>query len=529
MTQIVEQGDKSGTRAGWGAVVFLAALFAVLAFGWSGILSLPVAWGRDEYSHGWLIPPIALYLFLRRADLFSPSLAKGPGWPALALGTLSLCIILLGNLALVPDIVTYGVIGFLLALAMSAFGLRGWLWYLVPLIYLGFMLPLPNFLYLRLSITLQLLSSQIGVGVIRLFGVPVFLEGNVIDLGVYQLQVAEACSGLRYLFPLASFGFLFGVLYRGPWWHKAILFLSTVPITVLMNAVRIGAIGVLVDRYGIEQAEGFLHAFEGWVIFAACIGIIFLEVMLLQFFNRPRLPVAEVLDIEMVPLLAQIRAVLYSGANRAMVVLAALALLFAAAWNFFPERRFERVEREVFADFPLTVGGQQGFTQDLTLDVETTLGADDYFLAQFASPAEPAGVGLFMAFYHQMTDGSGVHSPEVCLPTGGWEVSDWKTRRIAASGASIEVNRAIIQQGLSRQLVYYWFEQHGRRTTSSYALKYYTLIDAIRQGRTDAAIVRLVTPILQGEGEAAADERLRVFMDDLLPLLPPFVPSPSES
>jgi EpsI family protein len=134
-----------------------------------------------------------------------------------------------------------------------------------------------------------------------------------------------------------------------------------------------------------------------------------------------------------------------------------------------------------------------------------------------------------MAFYHQMTDGSGVHSPEVCLPTGGWEVSDWKTRRIAASGASIEVNRAIIQQGLSRQLVYYWFEQHGRRTTSSYALKYYTLIDAIRQGRTDAAIVRLVTPILQGEGEAAADERLRVFMDDLLPLLPPFVPSPSES
>ena len=101
---------------------------------------------------------------------------------------------------------------------------------------------------------------------------PVFLDGNVIDLGVYKLQVAEACSGLRYLFPIMSFTYVFAVLYRGPVWHKA------------GAAARRGAargpdeLGphrgdrLLVDRYGIGQAEGFLHVFEGWVVFLACIG-----------------------------------------------------------------------------------------------------------------------------------------------------------------------------------------------------------------------------------------------------------------
>jgi exosortase len=69
--------------------------------------------------------------------------------------------------------------------------------------------------------------------------VPVFLEGNIIDLGVYKLHVAEACSGLRYLFPILSFSYIFAVLYKGPMWHKAVLLISAAPITVLMNSVRI--------------------------------------------------------------------------------------------------------------------------------------------------------------------------------------------------------------------------------------------------------------------------------------------------
>ena len=110
------------------------------------------------------------------------------------------------------------------------------------------MLPLPKMVYWNVTMALQFVSSGIGVWLLRVRQVPVYLEGNVIDLGVYKLQVAEACSGLRYMFPIMSFTYVFAVLYRGPVWHKMVLFLSAVPIAVLMNSFRIGVIGILVDR-----------------------------------------------------------------------------------------------------------------------------------------------------------------------------------------------------------------------------------------------------------------------------------------
>jgi exosortase len=106
----------------------------------------------------------------------------------------------------------------------------------VPLLLLGLMIPLPTFLYQGLSAQMQLISSQIGVAIIRLFNISVFLEGNVIDLGNYKLQVAEACNGLRYLFPLMALGFIAAYLFKGALWKRAVIFLSTIPITILMNS-----------------------------------------------------------------------------------------------------------------------------------------------------------------------------------------------------------------------------------------------------------------------------------------------------
>ena len=99
--------------------------------------------------------------------------------------------------------------------------------------------------YYKRSAYLQLISSQLGVDILRLFNVPVFLKGNIIDLGVLQLHVAEACSGISYLFPILSFSYIFAVIYRGPTWHRAILLVAAAPITVLMNSVRIAAAGVI--------------------------------------------------------------------------------------------------------------------------------------------------------------------------------------------------------------------------------------------------------------------------------------------
>ena len=88
-----------------------------------------------------------------------------------------------------------------------------------------------------------------------MFGIPVYLDGNIIDMGNYKLQVVEACSGLRYLYPLLSLSFLAAYLFHAPLWQRAVVFLSSIPIAIGMNGFRIGLVGVLVDRWGTQMAE----------------------------------------------------------------------------------------------------------------------------------------------------------------------------------------------------------------------------------------------------------------------------------
>ena len=105
--------------------------------------------------------------------------------------------------------------------------------------------------------------------------------GNVIDLGTYQLAVAEACNGLRYLFPLLSFGFLAALLLIDARWKRGVVLLSTVPLALVMNSLRIAMIGIMVEYHGIDAAEGVQHLMEGFVIFAICVVVLLAEVWLL--------------------------------------------------------------------------------------------------------------------------------------------------------------------------------------------------------------------------------------------------------
>ncbi len=505
------------------------SLVGMIAFYWTGLVSLLDAWARPEYSHGYLIPVIAGYLFVSRAyevDANGPGQVSGRG-PGIALIAAGLTVGLLGNLVQIPDISTYGFIMNVAGLVLLTMGWRRGLLFWAPVFYLIFMLPLPNFIYWPLSIKLQMISSQIGVGIISFFGVPVFLDGNVIDLGIYKLQVAEACNGLRYLFPLMSFGFLFSVLYKGPIWHKVLLVVSTIPITVLMNCFRIGVIGLLVNSYGIEQAEGFLHFFEGWIIFVACIAVLYLEAVLLQRLLKNRQSVHTMLEIDF-PALTEKALGMRTLAGSKPLVFASLAIVAAGiAWHLTPARAAVAPQRTPLALFPMEFAGWTGKQEQLDATIERVLAADDYMIADFSNSAATAPVNMFVAYYRSQTEGSGIHSPEVCIPAGGWEVSKWTSADTGlqlSSGNSLTVNRAIIQKGLQRQLVYYWFEQRGRRLTSDYAAKAYTVLDSMSRGRTDGALVRVVTSIGEKEQISAADERLKGFLGVAMKKLPDYVP-----
>jgi len=526
--------DPASPRTGMAALNpagmawFLLLVLSALPVYWIGFVSLAEAWATPEYSHGPLIPLISLYLFLRELRQTPPA---PPGTPAdrrpgILLLVLALILGIFGNLVKIPDIVTYGFILWTGGVMLIGFGWAQGKRHFLPVVHLVFMLPLPNFVYWKLSIFLQGISSELGVWFVALAGVPVYLEGNVIDLGVYKLQVAEACSGLRYLFPILSFSYLFAILYRGPMWHKAVLLLSAAPLTVLMNSVRIGIIGIIVNSYGIEHAEGFLHFFEGWVIFLSCVGILFLMAIALQRMTRDPKPLAETIDLDFQGFGPQGARILGISASRGLAAGALISTAVAAAFLLVPPP--ERVEpaRDPFILFPRNLGDWSGVVSPLEPEVEQVLGADDYINATYLAPGQ-GPVNLFVAYYDKQTEGSGIHSPEVCLPVGGWEVFSIDPHPVTIPDTvygSFEVNRAVIQKELSKQLVYYWFEQRGQRMTNDYKAKASVVIDSLTRGRTDGALVRFVTPIREGETEAQAEERMQRFMGLALKRLPRFVP-----
>ena len=513
----------------YGALWLILAVVASIPIFWTGFVSLGDAWLTPEYSHGPIIPLLSGYLFLRdMRKVPYPSEPVTDRWQGATITIIALGIAILGNLVRIPDIVTYAFILWVGGMILLSFGFRRGIVFWTGVLHLVYMLPLPQFLYWHLTIYLQLVSSELGVWFVRLMNIPVFLEGNVIDLGSYKLLVAEACSGLRYLFPILSFSYVFCVLYKGPLWHKIVLLLAAAPITVFMNAFRIGMIGVLVNSYGIEHAEGFLHYFEGWVIFGACIGLLFLLAVLMQRLQRHPKPLRDTLDIDFGGLGEQAARITTIPLTLALIVSAGLTTAVAGVYLTTPEREIVRAEREPFGFFPISLGDWDSATTPLEPSVEQVLAADDYIQASFQAPGERAPVGFFSAYYHKQTEGSGIHSPEVCLPVGGWEMFDIRQITVdleAKTGwAPFETNRAIIQKGLSQQLVYYWFEQRGKRLTNDFNVKIVTVLDSLKTGRSDGALVRFTTPILEGETLETAEARIQRLMVETLPQLPRFLP-----
>ncbi|MDQ2089667.1 VPLPA-CTERM-specific exosortase XrtD [Marimonas arenosa] len=507
--------------------------FALLLAGsvpifWIGIVSLAQAWSTAEYSHGPLIPLISLYLFLRELRRMPlPEVNPPDRWPGVLVILFALVVAVFGNLTRIPDIVTYAMIIWIGGVVLTVFGWRRGKRHQLGVVHLVFMLPLPQILYWKMTIFLQWVSSAIGVWFISLAGISVYLEGNVIDLGVYKLQVAEACSGLRYLFPILSFSYLFAILYRGPLWHKVFLLLMAAPLSVLMNSFRIGVIGLLVDRYGIEQAEGFLHFFEGWVVFLACIAVLFATAVMLQRLTANPKPLAEAIDLDTSGFGAILARLWGIRASKALAAGALITLAVSAAWSIRGVNDAPPLDRQPFALFPYSIGTWSGTTHTLEPEVEEVLGATDYLNATYSSVEASAAVNMFVAFYDTQAEGEGIHSPEVCLPVGGWEIFSLEPYRIDMTGAGygvFEVNRAVIQKGLSQQLVYYWFEQRGKRMTNDVLAKFSVVKDGLTMGRTDGALVRYVTKIGGDESEVEADARLKDFIAQSLKRLPRFVP-----
>jgi exosortase D (VPLPA-CTERM-specific) len=479
-----------------------------------GITNLYDRWSyEEEYGYAFLIVALVPFLFWRRWNALAAS-SVGPRWPGLSLVVVAqLCTFFAGlgesyfieQISLIVSFLGVGLLVF------SSKAIRT----LLPLALLLILtVPLPYTLQAILTIKLQLLSTDIGVALIRLTDIPVYVEGNIIDLGVYKLQVAEACSGLRYLLPLLCMSFLIAYLYKAPFWKKAVVFISAPPLTILINSFRIATTALLVNSFGIRMAEGFLHEFEGWLVFLMGVLLLMIEILALERFRWSNVKI----DSIMARSSASKRAMNLGNVATPLILAILVCVVTFGVTNSIAlaYKSTPLPSRETFSDFPRHIGNWNGRPSSLDVDTINLLKATDTYNGDFTeSPRQPA-VNLFVAYYDSLSKSAAIHSPRVCLPGSGWEFASFEERKFSdlMPGALGTYYYVVIQKGEQKMLMYYWYQQRERRTANEFSMKYYVLVDGLFKSRKDGALIRLLTPVVTAAGERGEEEanaRLRDF------------------
>lgn len=251
---------------GWVAALIVACYFPV-------IVHLVGQWANDEdMGHGFFVPVIAGWIAWQKLEQNRGAhpAADWRGLIPLAWGAFQLYIATLGaELFLARTALVITIIGAVWLLC----GMQYLRILRFPLFLLFFMVPIPAVIYTSLTFPLQLFASRVAELTLTLLGIPVMLQGNVLELATMKLDVVEACSGIRSLLSLTFLSLVYGYFFEKKVWIRTLLFLSSIPIAIAANAGRVTVTGVLAT-INPELAEGLVHEAEGWVIFMIALFIL---------------------------------------------------------------------------------------------------------------------------------------------------------------------------------------------------------------------------------------------------------------
>ncbi|MBN2339464.1 MAG: exosortase [Acidobacteria bacterium] len=255
-------------------ILALLVCFAVLYRG--VIAKLVHDWYVDDnYSHGFLIVPIALYFVWERRAKVREAAARPSLWGlVLVLG--SMAMLLAGILGSELFLTRVSIVGTLAGVVLFLLGWNHLKILIFPIAFLLLMFPIPAIIFNQVAFPLQLLASRFGETALTLSQIPVLREGNVIHLANTSLEVAEACSGIRSLISLLTLGIVFGYFTDSRLWVRWALAIGTIPIAIAANGIRVAGTGIAAHHYGEAAAQGFFHSFSGWIIFVAAFIMMFL-------------------------------------------------------------------------------------------------------------------------------------------------------------------------------------------------------------------------------------------------------------
>jgi exosortase len=263
-------------RQGWPLVVAIILLYAptlsYLFYDW---------WHNPDYSHGFFIPPIAAFFLWRKRDILR-SLPTQPTSAGLLVALGSQVIFLVGYLGAEPFMQRVSMLLLAAGAILFLWGWRALREVRLVLLLLLLAIPLPVIIFNSVALPLQLIASSMAERLLNIFGIPVFREGNLLQIKGQMLNVTEACSGIRSLATLLTGGVIVGYFLPARRWLRPVFVLSSIPIALGVNALRVAGTGILAQAWGEQWATGFLHLFSGWVVFVFASCLLLSERMLLQ-------------------------------------------------------------------------------------------------------------------------------------------------------------------------------------------------------------------------------------------------------
>ncbi|THB75656.1 MAG: exosortase [Desulfobulbaceae bacterium] len=271
----------------WQPVLFIPLVIttaALLALYFPFLQTMAAEWGTNkDYSHGYFIPALVLYMIYSLKDKLVETPVK-PSSSGIILVILGLCVLLAAKIGTEYFLQRTSLIIVLLGFVLFLFGRKWTRLLLIPILYLIFMIPLPAIIWNKVAFPLQLFGSSLTEHVVRLLGIPIFREGNVLHLAETTLEVVAACSGLRSLVTMFAMSTLLVWFSSGSPAKKWLLFFSAAPAAIFANIIRLTTTALLASKMGAEVANGFLHDFSGLVTFV--IGFCILLIMNKFLANR---------------------------------------------------------------------------------------------------------------------------------------------------------------------------------------------------------------------------------------------------
>jgi exosortase len=258
----------------WGPIAVLCILLVAL-YERIGVKLVGDWYELPDFGHGFLIPFFAAFLVWDKREQLR-RLPIAPTWAGMWLVVFGLFQLLVGVFGADLFLQRTSFIELAAGLVWTLLGraMLGQVKFVLFVLVLA--IPLPAVLFNQITFPLQLMSSYLASGLLRLAQVPVLQDGNIIQLPAIQLEVAEACSGIRSLMSLFTVAVIYGYFLERATWRRIVLALASIPIAVAANVVRIFGTGMCVQYWDPVKAMGFFHDFQGWLMFVVSLGLLYL-------------------------------------------------------------------------------------------------------------------------------------------------------------------------------------------------------------------------------------------------------------